>query len=81
MATPILLLNAGSSSIKYQMIDADTDEVMASGLIERIGQDVGVLTHKVDGEEFVANEEYTNHTLPWRRWCRCSPTTARRWPT
>ena len=63
MATPILLLNAGSSSIKYQMIDADTDEVMASGLIERIGQDVGVLTHKVDGEEFVANEEYTNHTL------------------
>lgn len=63
MATPILLLNAGSSSIKYQMIDADTEEVLASGLIERIGQDVGVLTHKVNGEEFVANEEYTNHTL------------------
>ena len=63
MATPILLLNAGSSSIKYQTIDADTEEVLASGLIERIGQDVGVLTHKVNGEEFVANEEYTNHTL------------------
>ena len=38
MATPILLLNAGSSSIKYQTIDADTEEVLASGLIERIGQ-------------------------------------------
>ncbi|QIK72385.1 acetate kinase [Propioniciclava coleopterorum] len=63
MATPILLLNAGSSSIKYQMIDADTEEVLASGLIERIGQDVGVLTHKVNGEEFVANEEYSNHSL------------------
>lgn len=63
MATPILLLNAGSSSIKYQVIDADTEEVLASGLIERIGQDVGVLTHKVNGAEFVANEEYTNHTL------------------
>ena len=63
MATPILLLNAGSSSIKYQMIDADTEEVLASGLIERIGQDTGVLTHKVNGEEFVANEEYSNHTL------------------
>lgn len=63
MATPILLLNAGSSSIKYQVIDADTEEVLASGLIERIGQDVGVLTHKVGGAEFVASEEYTNHTL------------------
>ena len=63
MSKPILLLNCGSSSIKYQMIDADTDEVMASGLIERIGQEVGVLTHKVNGEEFVANEEYTNHTV------------------
>ncbi len=63
MATPILLLNAGSRSSKYQMIDADTEEVLASGLIERIGQDTGVLTHKVNGEEFVANEEYSNHTL------------------
>lgn len=63
MATPILLLNAGSSSIKYQVIDADTEQVQASGLIERIGLDTGVLTHKVDGEEFVAEDEYTNHTL------------------
>ena len=63
MTTPILLLNAGSSSIKYQVIDADDEQVLATGLIERIGQDVGRLTHTVQGEEFVAEDEYSNHTL------------------
>ncbi len=62
MSTPILLLNAGSSSVKYQVIDADNEEVMASGLIERITQDLGVITHKVGGEQFVDEEEYPNHT-------------------
>ena len=38
MSTPILLLNAGSSSIKYQVIDADNEDVLASGIIQRIGQ-------------------------------------------
>lgn len=63
MTTPILLLNAGSSSIKYQVIDADGEQVLATGLIERIGQDSGRLTHAVGGEEFVATDEYSNHTL------------------
>lgn len=63
MATPILLLNAGSSSIKYQVIDADSEEVLASGLIERIGLADGVLTHKVGGAEYIAKDEYSNHTL------------------
>ena len=63
MPTPILLLNAGSSSIKYQVIDADSEEVLASGLIERIGLDEGVLTHKRADGEWIAHEEYSNHTL------------------
>ncbi|MBK8463644.1 MAG: acetate kinase [Nigerium sp.] len=63
MTTPILLLNAGSSSIKYQVIDADDERVLAVGLIERIGQDLGRLTHTVDGDEYVAEDEYSNHTL------------------
>lgn len=63
MSTPILLLNAGSSSIKYQVIDTDSEEVLASGLIERIGQDVGVLTHKVGQDKFTLEDEFTNHTL------------------
>ena len=34
----ILVLNCGSSSLKYQLIDMDTDEVMSSGKYERIGE-------------------------------------------
>ncbi|MBS7223763.1 MAG: acetate kinase [Clostridiaceae bacterium] len=41
----VLVINAGSSSLKYQLIDMDTTEVMAKGLCERIGID-GKLTHQ-----------------------------------
>lgn len=41
----ILVVNAGSSSIKYQLIDAETGERLARGLIERIGERLGHLTH------------------------------------
>ena len=33
----ILVINAGSSSLKYQLIDMDTESVIAKGLVERIG--------------------------------------------
>ncbi len=46
----ILVINAGSSSLKYQFMDSDTHEVYAKGLCERIGID-GRLTHKVPGRE------------------------------
>ena len=45
----ILVINAGSSSLKYQLMDPDTGRVYAKGLCERIGID-GRLTHKVIGE-------------------------------
>ena len=41
----VLVINCGSSSLKYQLIDSETEEVMAKGLCERIGID-GHLTHK-----------------------------------
>ena len=41
----VLVINAGSSSLKYQLIDMDTTAVMAKGLCERIGID-GKLTHQ-----------------------------------
>ncbi|HQE30870.1 MAG TPA: acetate kinase [Propionibacteriaceae bacterium] len=47
MATPILLLNCGSSSIKYQVIDAESEAVMATGLIQKIGLPSGTLDHTV----------------------------------
>ncbi|MDN5571042.1 MAG: acetate kinase [Propionibacteriaceae bacterium] len=63
MSTPILLLNAGSSSIKYQVIDADDERVLATGLIERIGQELGRIKHTVGEETFVDEEAYPNHTV------------------
>ena len=42
----ILVINAGSSSLKYQLIDIDTETVIAKGLCERIGIDGSMLTYK-----------------------------------
>jgi acetate kinase len=43
----VLVVNSGSSSFKYQLIDMDTEAILASGLVERIGQDLGSSTHTV----------------------------------
>lgn len=63
MSTPVLLINAGSSSIKYQVIDAVDERVLATGLIERIGQELGRIKHTVGSETFVDEEAYPNHTV------------------
>ena len=52
----ILVLNCGSSSLKYQLIDMENEEVLAKGLCERIGQDGAVLTHKPEGKEKYVKE-------------------------
>lgn len=49
----ILVINAGSSSLKYQLIDMDTEKVVAKGVCERIGIDGSLLTHKVPGRDDV----------------------------
>jgi acetate kinase len=41
----ILVINSGSSSLKYQLIDVEVGEVLASGLVERIGETTGTATH------------------------------------
>ena len=46
----VFVVNCGSSSLKYQLIDSDTEEVIAKGLCERIGID-GSLTHKPTGKD------------------------------
>ena len=51
----ILVVNAGSSSLKYQLFDMETGEVLAKGLCERIGID-GKITHKRPGKEDYAKE-------------------------
>ena len=47
----ILVINAGSSSLKYQLIDMETEAVIAKGGCERIGLDGSKLTHKANGKE------------------------------
>ena len=47
----ILIVNAGSSSLKYQLIDMENEQTIAKGLIEKIGIDGSNLKHKVPGHE------------------------------
>lgn len=51
----VLVINSGSSSFKYQLIDVETQEALASGLVERIGEAVGAATHEV-GDATVRTE-------------------------
>ncbi|MDK9646820.1 acetate kinase [Propionibacterium freudenreichii] len=64
MAKPILVLNCGSSSIKYQLIDPDEETVLAKGLVERIGDAAnGIVTHETDGQEWTITPQLHNHTV------------------
>ncbi len=49
--TNVLVINAGSSSLKYQLIDMDTENVIAKGLVERIGIDHSIIKHKPSGKD------------------------------
>lgn len=58
----ILVINAGSSSLKYQLIAMETEEVIAKGTCERIGIDGGKLTHKANGKTFEIEKDLPDHT-------------------
>ena len=57
----ILVLNSGSSSLKYQLIDMTNEEVIAKGNFERIGQGNSFLTHKVGEEKHLIECPVKNH--------------------
>ena len=57
----ILVLNSGSSSLKYQVIDMDTEETLVKGYFERIGQQNSFLTHKVNGEKHKFEKYVKDH--------------------
>ncbi len=58
----ILVINCGSSSLKYQLIDSDTEELLAKGICERIMLD-GKLTHQIPGKDKVVIEaDMPNHS-------------------
>ena len=58
----ILILNAGSSSLKYQLIDMDGEKLLAKGLVERIGIEGSHINQKVNGQIFDAVSPMANHT-------------------
>ncbi len=62
----VLVINCGSSSLKYQLIDSETEEALAVGLCERIGID-GRLNHTpADGEKVVIDQDMPDHEVAIR---------------
>jgi len=59
----ILVINAGSSSLKYQLIDMENEAVIAKGLCERITIDGSRLTHKANGQSYVFENPMPDHTV------------------
>lgn len=57
----ILVLNCGSSSLKYQLIDMENESVIAKGNYERIGDPKAFVTHKVNGEKYVMENPAPTH--------------------
>ena len=57
----VLVVNCGSSSLKYQLIDMEEEKVLAKGNFERIGEQEAFVTHKVNGEKYVTKFPAMNH--------------------
>ena len=57
----VLVLNAGSSSLKYQLVNPDSGEVLADGIVEQIGEVAGRVKHKSAGEETVRELPVPDH--------------------
>ena len=59
----ILVVNAGSSSLKYQLIDMDNEQVIAKGLCDKIGLEDSNVKHKAfDGREYAAEVKMPTHS-------------------
>ncbi|WP_413318572.1 acetate kinase [Agrococcus sp. 1P02AA] len=68
MTASVFVINAGSSSLKYQLVDVDSGEALASGLIERIGETTGRAKHQVPGREDVVEQRVITdhaHAFGW----------------
>lgn len=65
--TPVLVINSGSSSLKYQVVDVDSGAALASGLVERIGAaGDGHLRHTVGGETYGRDVDAPDHDAAMR---------------
>ena len=68
MAKTVLVINSGSSSIKYQLVDLESGEGLASGLVEKIGEPVdGHYKHEYNGEKHELEEPIHDHEQGLKR--------------
>ena len=58
----ILVINCGSSSLKYQLIDMDGEKVLCKGLCERIGMESSMITHDANGHKATTPAIFPTHT-------------------
>ncbi len=58
----VLVINCGSSSLKYQLIDMNNETVMCKGNCERVGLDDSFVTHKANGKEWKVECDFPSHT-------------------
>lgn len=59
----ILAVNAGSSSLKFQLFEMPEEKTIVSGIVERIGYDAAAVIFKYDGQKFVENHQILNHKV------------------
>ena len=57
----VLVINAGSSSLKYQLINVETQKLLAKGLCDRVGSDLATHKHGLDQNEIVIDAKMANH--------------------
>ncbi len=57
----VFVLNCGSSSLKYQLINMKNEQVAAQGLVEKIGEEISYLNHTANGDEVVLEQTITDH--------------------
>lgn len=63
----VLVINCGSSSLKYQLIDSDTEKALAAGICERIGIEDGIFKYEpADGDKVVINKDMPDHEVAVR---------------
>ncbi|MFS0469646.1 acetate kinase, partial [Corynebacterium striatum] len=66
----VLVLNSGSSSVKFQLVDPEgtaTDAPLVSGLVEQVGEPMGAVTVKTGGEEYKEELEIPTHSFGLER--------------
>ena len=59
----VLVVNCGSSSLKYQLVNMDNEEVMAKGVVEKIGLSDSLLTHKWNGQKKEIQQSIPDHQV------------------